>query len=134
MPDSAKLIPFMVLYAGYSLSGIQVTTSWKTRLISNMTDKPVRAPNSLNAILYFLYYIPDVTDDPIISPELITQIKERYQKSTVANLCEGLDWALNNVDFDFSSELPNLLKTNDEIVIFLRKIKIIFAEHRICSK
>lgn len=106
----------------------------KSEWIFDMSDKPRNAPNSLNTILYFLYYIPDVSHDPVIRTELVTQIKEKYQKSTVANLCDGLDWALNNIDFDFSSELPNLRKTNNEIVIFLRKIEKIFAQHRICSK
>ena len=98
-----------------------------------MSSNSNTPPIGLNGLLYFLYSIPEVNQTPILRKELVEQIKNKYQKSTVSEICKGLKWALANTDYDFSSQLPNLNKTNDEIKVFLQKISIVFDENNICS-
>ena len=90
-----------------------------------MTNLPNKY--GLNALLYFLNYIPDVNSDPILPENLISQIKTSYKPELVSAMCEALQWANNNKDYDYTSQLP-LRQSNAQILVYLDKVHTLFEK------
>jgi hypothetical protein len=78
-------------------------------------------PPYLSAVLYALYYVENVEDDNTYSRLLKYYISTHTGKE-LKNAKEAIDWGLAHRDFTFSDQLPNLRKSNQEIVVFFKKL------------
>lgn len=92
-----------------------------------------KVPFALNSLLYFLNYIYDVSEYPVLPDNLIDQIKNKYEKELVDGMCEALTWSKSNSDFDFSSQIP-LRYENTEIVNYLDNVRRQFIEEGILKE
>lgn len=88
------------------------------------------APFALNALLYFLNYVEDIENDPVIPNSLIKQIQYKYRPELVKGMCDALKWARAHPNFDFSGRLPTPYE-NDQAVIYLTKLDAIFEKEGI---
>jgi len=79
-------------------------------------------PTGLSAILYGLYHIEKVEEDGSYK-NLSGYLDRNYDEEEIEEYKQALDWSANNPDFDFNSVLPDLIYTNDEIVMYLKKFR-----------
>lgn len=89
-------------------------------------------PQGLNAILYFLNYVTDLSNDPVLPDHLMQQIKFKYKPETVRMMCDSLRWSIENPDFDFEKQIPLNYK-NEEIYLYLKKVDQLFQDKGIYS-
>ena len=90
--------------------------------IFNMTNSTYfRIPLRLNAVLYFLYQFPNIDDEEHYS-QLIKYLQNTHTSEEIAGIKEAIEWALKTKDFAFSEQLPNLRKTNHEILEFFDRL------------
>jgi len=94
--------------------------------------KDVIPSYGLNALLYFLNYVEDVNNDPILPDTLIRQIKYKYKPELVNAMCEALEWYEKNQDFNYEAQLP-IRKNNAQILIYLRNVKLLFQKEGIMN-
>jgi hypothetical protein len=74
--------------------------------------------------LYKLYYIDNIVDFHGLTDSEISSLKGEYTQDQIVGIVDSVRWAIDNRDFDFSSVLPNLNKSNDEIYEYLQKLEI----------
>lgn len=103
--------------------GNLATQYLKTGRIFKMksTDPNLHIPPRLNAVLYFLYQFPNVQDEEHYS-RLTQYLLKTHSNQEITEIQDAIKWGLNNIDFVFSDQLPNLRKTNDEILLFFSKL------------
>lgn len=87
-----------------------------------MNTKKIEIPTGLSAVLYGLYHVDNVGEDETYK-KLPNYISTNLNKEEQLEYRQALDWAAKNPDFNFNSTLPNLRKTNDEILIYLKKYR-----------
>jgi hypothetical protein len=75
--------------------------------------------NYLRIPLHKLYYIDDVDAYPGLSVDELISLKEKYTEEAVAGIVKAVEWAVENKGYDFSSMLPNLNHSNDDIYKYL---------------
>ncbi len=93
-----------------------------------------QVPPRLNAVLYFLYQFPDIKDQGHYS-RLVEYLLKTHSNKEMAEILDAITWGLKKTDFAFSEQLPNLRKTNDEILTFLSKLnQSILANPEIMKK
>ena len=86
-------------------------------------------PSAIKDVLYFLYYIENINNDPIVSEKQVVYLKNTYNKNELAEMYYAMDWGLRNTTYDFSGVLPNTRQSNPEILIYLRKMKKMFEDN-----
>jgi len=79
-------------------------------------------PTGLSAILYGLYHVENVRADELYKG-LPNYLNINLDEEEKREYKQALDWATKNPSFDFNSILPNLRKTNDEILVYLKKYR-----------
>ena len=71
--------------------------------------------------MYELYYIDNSQEELNIDDEFLVKLKEIYNTKKINKIFEGLEWAVKNSDYDFSSLLPDLPADNKEIFKYLSR-------------
>ncbi len=80
--------------------------------------------NFLRIPLHKLYYIDNVSDFSGFTKKDIESLKSEYDESELMGIVESVRWATQNQNYDFSSLLPNLKHSNDEIFQYLCKLDV----------
>jgi hypothetical protein len=80
--------------------------------------------NFLRIPLHKLYYIDNVSDFSGFTKKDIESLKNEYDESELIGIVESVRWATQNQNYDFSSLLPNLKHSNDEIFLYLCKLDV----------
>jgi len=80
--------------------------------------------NFLRIPLHKLYYIDNVSDFSGFTKKDIESLKSEYDESELIGIVESVRWATQNQNYDFSSLLPNLKHSNDEIFQYLCKLDV----------
>jgi len=75
--------------------------------------------NFLRIPLYKLYYIDDVSEFSGFTIQSLESLKCEYSESELRAIVESVNWATHNPDYDFSSLLPNLQHSNEDIYKYL---------------
>jgi hypothetical protein len=101
--------------------GNLVMKSLMTGRIFSMKSTNSQVPPRLNAVLYFLYQFPNIDNEEHYS-RLINYLLKTHTSEEIADVKDVIDWALITTDFSFSEQLPNLRKTNREILEFFNKL------------
>ncbi|WP_444929948.1 hypothetical protein ACJJIF_19545 [Microbulbifer sp. SSSA002] len=86
-----------------------------------------RKPEGIGAVLYFLYYIPDVHDEKKYEA-LNKYICKNYNFSEMERCKKAAVWLLNEPNLNFEEILPNLRQKDEDIIFFLKKILGVFRE------
>lgn len=73
--------------------------------------------------LHKLYYIHDIEQFSGLSKKEIDAMRNEYDESELLQISESVSWAVENKDYDFSSLLPNLSQSNEEIYTYLCKLQ-----------
>ncbi|WP_027328383.1 hypothetical protein [Marinimicrobium agarilyticum] len=90
-------------------------------------------PQGLNALLYFLNYVTDLSTEPVLPDHLMQQIESAYKPEMVRMMCEALKWSVEHPEFDFEEQIPLSYK-NEEIYLYLEKVDRLFESKGICCK
>jgi len=90
-------------------------------------------PQGLNAVLYFLNYITDVSANPVLPDHLVEQIKHKYKSEMSKLMCVAVKWAIANPNFNYESQIP-VHYNNKQIYEYLINLDKIFAEENVYSK
>ncbi|MFW5443933.1 MAG: hypothetical protein ACKE51_06480 [Methylococcaceae bacterium] len=69
--------------------------------------------------LYKLYYIDNINDFSGFTKEDLKCLKIEYDESVLIGIVRSVRWATQHPDYDFSSLLPDLKQSNDEIFKYL---------------
>lgn len=77
---------------------------------------------ALRIILYKLYYLRDVYAEEALGEDFIALVQRDYSSAEIARMAKALEWADTHPDYDFSSLLPGLPQSNDEIRHYLRTV------------
>ena len=85
----------------------------------NKKQKYLRIP------LYKLYYIDDINQFNGLSVSELNQLEHDYTEQELEDITNALIWAKENPEFDFSSLLPGLRHSNNDIKEY---INIIFEQ------
>ena len=75
--------------------------------------------NFLKIPLYKLYYIDDLSDFAGLTEQELESLENEYDEFELKGIIESVEWAKRNPDYDFSSLLPNLQHSNEEIYGYL---------------
>lgn len=78
--------------------------------------------NFLKIPLYKLYYIDDISKFSGLSHEDIRELQNEYSESELIEITRAVKWAVQNKDYDFSSLLPNLNFSNEDIYVYICKL------------
>lgn len=78
--------------------------------------------NFLRIPLHKLFYIDDVDEFSGLSENEIKSLRREYSESELQEIVSSVKWAVENRTYDFTSLLPNLRQSNDEIYRYLCKL------------
>lgn len=87
-----------------------------------MNTHNIEIPTGLSAILYGLYHVEKVERDESYK-NLSGYLRNNLDEEEKQEYKQALDWATKNPEFDYNSILPNLRKTNEEVVVYLKKYR-----------
>ncbi len=73
--------------------------------------------------LHKLYYIDNVDTFVGLTEKDIDSLKSEYTREELTGIVESVNWAVQNKDYDFSSLLPNLNHSNEDIYKYLQKLE-----------
>jgi hypothetical protein len=79
-------------------------------------------PPGLNAVLYSLYHIKDV-HDPATYDRLLVDLSSGYSLDVLKMYYNAVKWSLEHKSEDFSQRLPNLNRSNEDVLYFLEQAK-----------
>ncbi|MEJ2455889.1 MAG: hypothetical protein P8103_17280 [Candidatus Thiodiazotropha sp.] len=91
----------------------------------NNLHKPVPVLSQiifLRIPLHKLYHIDDVSAFSGLADEEIESLRGEYTELELNEIIHSVKWAIENKDYDFSSLLPNLRQSNEEIYKYLYKL------------
>lgn len=80
--------------------------------------------NFLRIPLHKLYYIDDISNFSGLTQNELESLKDEYDESELTEITESVRWATQNQNYDFSSLLPNLKQSNDEIFRYLCELDV----------
>jgi len=86
-----------------------------------MKDANSQVPPRLSAVHYFLYQFPNLDDEEHYS-RLINYLQNTHTNEEIAEIKDTIDWVLKSTDFAFSKQLPNLRKSDNEILEFFTRL------------
>ncbi len=72
--------------------------------------------------LHKLFYIDDVEEFAGLTQEEINNLRSEYSDSELQAIVRSVKWAIENRGYDFSSLLPNMRISNEEIYNYLCKL------------
>jgi len=84
--------------------------------------------NYLRIPLHKLYHIDDIDTFTGLTEKEIFSLKSEYTNEELSEIIKSVHWAVNNKEFDFSSLLPNLNRSNEDIYKYLTKLERSLAE------
>jgi hypothetical protein len=84
--------------------------------------------NYLRIPLYKLYHIDDIDTFTGLTEKDIISLKSEYSVEELSEIIKSVHWAVNNKEYDFSSLLPNLNHSNEDIYKYLTKLEQSLAE------
>lgn len=73
--------------------------------------------------LHKLYYIDNVDTFTGLTEKDISSLKNEYTVEELSLIIRSVHWAIQNEDYDFSSLLPNLKYSNEDIYKYLSKLE-----------
>jgi len=83
--------------------------------------------NFLKIPLYKLYHINDVEAFIGLTERDLDSLRNEYTESELVEIIHSVQWAIQNQNYDFSSLLPNLNHSNEDIYKYLCKLECSFA-------
>ena len=83
--------------------------------------------NFLKIPLYKLYYINDVEAFIGLTERDLDSLRNEYTESELVEIIHSVQWAIQNQNYDFSSLLPNLNHSNEDIYKYLCKLECSLA-------
>ena len=72
--------------------------------------------------LYKLYYLENVKDFPGLDSANVEMFRKEYSDEEIKGILSSLAWASKNPSHDFSSMLPNLRHSNEDIYNYFCKV------------
>ena len=72
-------------------------------------------------VLYMLFHVKDVNNHPIFDEASASNLNKKYSGDKVTNICEGLQWAISNRQYNYKGVFPGMRFSNDEILFFFEK-------------
>lgn len=82
----------------------------------------------LRITLHKLYYVDDLGSFSGLTAEEFASMRDEYDPDEIKSIIESVGWARENPDFDFSSLLPDLNYSNDEIYEYFCKLDKYFQK------
>lgn len=81
-----------------------------------------KIPTGLSAILYGLYHIENIEKDESYKM-LAEYVDKNLDEEEKQEYKQALDWVKKNPTYDFNTILPNLRKTNEQILMYIEKYR-----------
>jgi hypothetical protein len=86
--------------------------------------------NLLRIPLHKLYHIENVDTFYGLTEKDISSLRSEYTDEELSNIIKSVHWAVQNREYDFSSLLPNLNHSNEDIYKYLSRLEQSLAEMR----
>lgn len=79
--------------------------------------------NFLRIPLHKLYHIENVDTFDGLTEEDISSLRCEYTDEELSEIIKSVRWAVQNREYDFSSLLPNLNHSNEDIYKYLSRLE-----------